>query len=82
MLVALLAGAMAISIYGQIHHARLAGGFFSQRMAVLFNAMTSGALLMMALLVAAGFLITPGSGQTSEDRHRHRRAAGDPGPGA
>ena len=59
----LLAGSMAISIYGQIHHAQLAGGFLSQRMTVVFNAMTSGALLMMAILVAAGFLIVPGIGR-------------------
>ena len=56
----LLGGAMAISVYGQIHHAQLAGGFMSRRMDVLFNAMTSGALLMMASMVAAGFLIAPG----------------------
>ncbi len=60
MLGALLTGALAISIYGQIHHAQLAGGFLSQRMTVLFNAMTSGALLMMAILTAAGFVIMPG----------------------
>ena len=59
----LLAGSMAISIYGQIHHAQLAGGFLSQRMTVVFNAMTSGALLMMAILVAVGFLIVPGIGR-------------------
>jgi len=59
----LLAGSLAISIYGQIHHAQLAGGFLSQRMTVIFNAMTSGALLMMAILVAAGFLIVPGLGR-------------------
>jgi O-antigen ligase len=59
----MLAGSLAISIYGQIHHAQLAGGFMSQRMTVLFNAMTSGALLMMAILVAAGFLIVPGIGR-------------------
>ncbi|MCK9996429.1 MAG: O-antigen ligase family protein [Candidatus Krumholzibacteria bacterium] len=63
LLVAMLAGSLAISIYGQIHHAQLAGGFLSQRMTVLFNAMTSGALLMMAILVAAGFLIVPGIGR-------------------
>ncbi|MEN8006699.1 MAG: O-antigen ligase family protein [Candidatus Krumholzibacteriota bacterium] len=56
----MLAGALATSIYGQIHHAQLAGGFLSRRMTVLFNAMTSGALLMMAILVAVGFLIVPG----------------------
>jgi len=61
MLGALLVGALAISIYGQIHHARMAGGFFSDRMTVVFNSMTSGALLMMAILVAAGFLIMPGT---------------------
>ncbi len=60
---AMLTGSLAISIYGQIHHAQLAGGFLSQRMTVLFNAMTSGALLMMAILVAAGFLIVPGIGR-------------------
>ncbi len=59
----MLAGSLAISIYGQIHHAQRAGGFLSQRMTVLFNAMTSGALLMMAILVAAGFLIVPGIGR-------------------
>ncbi len=63
MLGALLAGAVAISIYGQIHHAQLAGGFLSERMTVLFNAMTSGALLMMAILVVAGFVIMPGVGR-------------------
>lgn len=63
MLGSMLAGPLAISIYGQIHHAQLAGGFLSQRMTVLFNAMTSGALLMMAILVAVGFLITPGIGR-------------------
>jgi O-antigen ligase len=60
---ALLTGSLAVSIYGQIHHAQLAGGFMSQRLAVFFNAMTSGALLMMALMVAAGFLIAPGIGR-------------------
>jgi O-antigen ligase len=35
----------------------------SQRMTVIFNAMTSGALLMMAILIAAGFLIVPGIGR-------------------
>jgi O-antigen ligase len=59
----LMAGSMAISIYGQIHHAQLAGGFLSQRMTVVFNAMTSGALLMMAILVGVGFLIAPGIGR-------------------
>ncbi len=63
MLGALLAGAVAISIYGQIHHAQLAGGFLSERMTVLFNSMTSGALLMMAILVVAGFVIMPGVGR-------------------
>lgn len=56
----LLGGAVAISFYGQIQHARLAGGFFSQRMDVIFNPMTSGALLVMAFMVAVGFLVAPG----------------------
>ena len=60
MLAALLVGALAISIYAQIHHAQMAGGFFSDRMTVLFSTMTSGALLMMAILVVAGFVIMPG----------------------
>jgi O-antigen ligase len=60
MMAALLIGSMSISIYGQIHNARLAEGMFSERMGEIFNPMTSGALLMMALLVAAGFLITGG----------------------
>ena len=63
MLGALLAGSLAISIYGQIHHAHLTGGFMSQRMTVVFNAMTGGALLMMVIMVVAGFLLTPGSGR-------------------
>jgi len=62
----LLAGSLAISIYGQIHHAQLAGGFMSQRMTVVFNAMTSGALLMMAILVATGFLIVQGIGRRTK----------------
>jgi len=62
----LLAGSLAISIYGQIHHAQLAGGFMSQRLTVVFNAMTSGALLMMAILVAAGFLIVQGIGRRTK----------------
>ncbi len=64
MLGALLAGSLAISIYGQVQHAQLTGGFLSQRMTVLFNSMTGGALLMMAVLVAVGFLIVPGIGRT------------------
>jgi O-antigen ligase len=59
----LLAGSVAISIYGQILHAQLTRGFLSQRMDVAFNAMTGGALLMMILMVAVGFLIIPGLGK-------------------
>jgi len=62
----LLAGSLAISIYGQIHHAQLTGGFLSQRMTVLFNAMTGGALLMMVIMIAAGFLIVPGIGRRTK----------------
>ncbi|MBK7670712.1 MAG: hypothetical protein IPJ24_04840 [bacterium] len=36
------------------------GSLFGDRMDVTFNAMTSGALLMMAALVAVGFLLAPG----------------------
>jgi O-antigen ligase len=63
MLAFLMAGSLALSLYGQIRHAQLAGGFLSQQMAVVFNAMTGGAMLMMAILVAAGFLIVPGIGR-------------------
>jgi O-antigen ligase len=63
MLAFLLGGALAISIYAQIRHAQLAGGFLSQQMVVIFNAMTGGAVLMMAVLVAAGFVIVPGNGR-------------------
>jgi O-antigen ligase len=63
MLAFLMAGSLAISIYGEIRHVLLAGGFQSQRMVGVFNAMTGGAVLMMAILVAAGFLIVPGIGR-------------------
>jgi O-antigen ligase len=63
MLAFLMAGSLAISLYGQIRHAQLAGGFLSQQMVVVFNAMTGGAMLMMAILVAVGFLIVPGIGR-------------------
>jgi O-antigen ligase len=59
----LLAGSAAISVYGQIVHAQLTRGFLSQRMEVAFNAMTGGALLMMIIMVAVGFLIVPGLGK-------------------
>jgi O-antigen ligase len=59
----LLAGSVAISVYGQIVHAQLTRGFLSQRMEVAFNAMTGGALLMMIIMVAVGFLIVPGLGK-------------------
>ena len=58
----LLAGALAISIFGQITHLRLYGGLFNHRLGLAFNAMTGGALLMMAIQVAAGFVLVPGTG--------------------
>ncbi len=63
MLAFLLAGSLGVSLYGQIRHAQQAGGFLSQQMVVIFNAMTGGVLLMMAVLAAAGFLFVPGIGR-------------------
>jgi O-antigen ligase len=59
----LLTGSLAISIYAQVHHVQMGGGILSQRLVVGFNAMTSGALFMMAILIAFGFLIVPGIGR-------------------
>jgi len=63
MMAFLLTGSLAISIYSQIHHAQMGGGILSQRLIVAFNAMTSGALFMMAILIAVGFLMVPGIGR-------------------
>lgn len=60
MLIFLLGGALAASLYGQVRQVQLTGGLLTQQLGVIFNAMTGGALLMMAVLVGAGFLIAPG----------------------
>lgn len=56
----LLAGALIISLYGQIFHLIHFGGLLKIRMSEVFNSMTGGALLMMAGQIAVGFLLAPG----------------------
>jgi O-antigen ligase len=63
MLACFLGGALVTCLHDEtlqlVHH----GSLFRDRMDVSFNAMTSGALLMMAALVAAGFALAPGVGR-------------------
>lgn len=59
---ALLAGALAISLYGQIRLVIQTGDLFYYRLGQMSNPMTSGCLLMMVLLVVAGFLLERGTG--------------------
>lgn len=63
LLACLLGGALVTCVHDQVLHVASTGGLFAQRMTGTFNAMTSGALLMMALLLAIGFLVTPGLGR-------------------
>lgn len=63
LLACLLGGALMTCVHDQVQHVARTGGLFAQRMTGTFNAMTSGALLMMALLLAMGFLVTPGLGR-------------------
>jgi O-antigen ligase len=60
MLCFLLGGALSSSLYDIFRHTGEHGAPFGQRMAGIFNSMTGGAMLMMATLVTAGFLLTPG----------------------
>ena len=57
---AILTGAVAISLYGQIHVLLKTGSLFKLRLGEMSNPMTSGCLLMMSLLLAAGFLLSRG----------------------
>jgi O-antigen ligase len=54
---ALLAGSAGTALFSQVKAIVLAGSLFSRRLNDLFNPMTSGALLMMPPLVAAGFVL-------------------------
>lgn len=56
----LLLGAVAICLFGQIRVVIRTGGLFNVRMGDMSNPMTSGALLMMVLLVAAGQILVRG----------------------
>jgi O-antigen ligase len=56
----LLAGAAGISIVGVAQVVQATGGLMRSRLAQVNNPMTSGALLMLALLAAIGFLLARG----------------------
>ncbi len=58
LLTALIAGAVAISLFGQINVFRETGSLFMTRLGEMSNPMTSGCLLMMSLLVILGFLVS------------------------
>jgi len=57
---AVLLGAVAISLFGQIHVWRQTGSLFRLRLGEMSNPMTSGCLLMMSLLLVGGFLLARG----------------------
>lgn len=59
----LLGGAAVTCLHDQIRQVLETGSLFAQRMDQTFNSMTSGALLMMAILVAVGFALSPGVGR-------------------
>lgn len=63
MLVVFLGGALITCLHDQVQQLIHGGSLFRDRMDVTFNAMTSGALLMMAALVAFGFVVAPGVGR-------------------
>lgn len=60
LLLALLAGSLAFSLYGLACIQRETGRFWLVRLDQMSNAMTSGCVLMMVLLVVLGFVLTPG----------------------
>ncbi len=60
LLTALLVGAVAISLFGQINVYRESGSLFQSRLGEMSNPMTSGCLLMMSLLTILGFLVARG----------------------
>jgi O-antigen ligase len=53
----ILLGGLAATIWGQIHLLMRYGSLFGQRLGEMSNPMTSGCLIMMTLLLAAGFLL-------------------------
>ncbi len=57
---ALLAGAAGISVVGVVQAVQATGGLMRSRLAQVNNPMTSGALLMLALLAAIGFQLARG----------------------
>lgn len=63
MLAAFLGGALVTALHDEVRQFLAHGSLFRDRMDVTFNAMTSGALLMMAALVAGGFVLAPGVGR-------------------
>lgn len=62
LLTALAGGAVAISLYAGVAAWRRNGSLFAERLGEVSNPMTSGALLMLSLLVIAGFLLSGGLG--------------------
>jgi O-antigen ligase len=59
----LLLGAGAVSIIGIANALEKSGGLFHHRMREISNPMTSGAMMMMVVLVALGFLLARGVGR-------------------
>jgi O-antigen ligase len=57
----LFGGALIISLWGMISAMKRSGGLFHFRMHEISNPMTSGAMLMMVVLVAVGFLMVRGN---------------------
>ncbi len=55
-----MVGALGISIYGEISQIVRFGSIFERRFDSMSNSMTSGSLLMMFLLIGAGFLLAGG----------------------
>ncbi len=60
LLIAVVIGAVGISIYGLSQIYMETGALFQTRLGAMSNPMTSGCLLMMSLLVIGGFVFTPG----------------------
>jgi O-antigen ligase len=59
LLIALAVGAVGTSLYWQFSPLVQGRGLFAVRLSGIFNAMTTGALLMLGAAVAGGFLILP-----------------------
>jgi O-antigen ligase len=58
-----LVGALAISGFGIFQMIRETGAIFTGRLDAMSNPMTSGSLLMMAVLLGAGYLLSGGHGR-------------------